>query len=422
MKFLLWSLHGDALGLADKLQAGGHKVQVYIDHEEFRDQYTGILSKVKAYEDGLSPDTIVLFDMVENGELAEDLRDKYPVFGASKFQDKLELDRSFGLRTMRRVGINVGETHEFHTLEECRKALKELKGRWVLKPLGNEDTSFTYVSPSKDHMTMYLEYLLDQKQLPARTPCLLQEAFEGPEISTEMWFSKGRPIPPLSTHTFERKKMMNDDLGPSIGCASSIVFKAQDTRILNKLFTPRLLRILEENQYSGPLDINSIIVNGEPRGLEFTARLGYNAIYAFLELLEGDPATLFEAVANGRIPKAKLNDNFAYCVRVSIPPYPLHVADKEAKAKIYEESAGIPVGVIPDFEHCWLLDVQRDKNYDLVTAGSDGVVMEVSDKGKTIEEARDKVDKHLKKLTLANRQYRTDGWELPTKYYKRLFT
>ena len=200
---------------------------------------------------------------------------------------------------------------------------------------------------------MFLNHIMERKLMPLDTEVILQEFFDGVELSTEVWLSKGKVIPGLTNHTIEAKKFMNGDTGPAIGCASSLVWRTTiDSPMVEKLFTGKLLRTLEREEYTGPLDINSIVMEEAimPYGLEFTARLGYSAIYALAELLQEDLGSLLSSVAIGGRPKS-LGEGFGYAVRVSVPPYPFEHPDDKLKHKVFKQLEGLPVGVMPDGEH-----------------------------------------------------------------------
>ena len=49
-----------------------------------------------------------------------------------------------------------------------------------------------------------------------------------------------------------------------------------------------IMILLEKKKYTGPLDINGIVSKGRFYGLEFSARFGFNALYALLPLLRED--------------------------------------------------------------------------------------------------------------------------------------
>ena len=107
MKFLLVSNHGDFAGGALRLKEEGNDVRLFIQEKDARDTLQGLVAHVDSLPEGLrwSPD-VVLFDMVRNGPLADRLRKSgRTVLGASTFQDKIELDREFGMDMAKRQGI-----------------------------------------------------------------------------------------------------------------------------------------------------------------------------------------------------------------------------------------------------------------------------------------------------------------------------
>ena len=57
---------------------------------------------------------------------------------------------------------------------------------------------------------------------------ILQDFIEGSCVSTEGWFNGYDWMEPFN-HTIEHKKMMNDELGPSTGCAFNVVWAIRET-------------------------------------------------------------------------------------------------------------------------------------------------------------------------------------------------
>lgn len=93
MKFLLISGYGDGLGLAFRLRSEGNDVASWVRASEFKENYDGLIHKLKRWEEFLDQDTVVLFDSPGAGKTADRLRLRgHKVVGASTFSDQLMKD------------------------------------------------------------------------------------------------------------------------------------------------------------------------------------------------------------------------------------------------------------------------------------------------------------------------------------------
>jgi phosphoribosylamine---glycine ligase len=410
VKFLLVSNHGDFAGGALRLQEEGNDVRLLIQEEQARDTLRGLIPTVKSLPEGLrfTPD-VVLFDMVRNGSLADRLRKTgQTVLGASAFQDKIELDRMFGMDLAKRQGIKVPEYTKFGRMQwkQAAEFAKKSKKEYVLKPLGNANVELTYVSKSPEDMAQFLEWASTTGKI--EQDFILQEKIDGIELSTEVWFSGGSPVFPPNG-TMEEKKFMAGGVGPNTGCQGSIVwpYPVSEPRIVQQTLK-KLYPGLHAVGYSGCLDINTIVAeDGKAYFLEFTARFGYSAIYALAEILNDDLGKIIYDCAKGTLKKMDVRNEFGMAIRCSIPPYPLE-SHSEGHAPVVRESRDKPLRNVP-LGHSWLLDVKKDEGRDeLLTAGIDGAILEVTSNGSTIDDAEKRLYERVKQIDLPDMQYRND--------------
>src|SRR5262249_7610218 len=147
---------------------------------------------------------------------------------------------------------------------------------------------------------------------------------EGIEISTEVWVEHGEIIGPPNG-TIEEKKYGVGGLGPNIGCASSTVWGYQvDDPIIVQRGIGRMASWLKQQDYHGVLDLNAIVSPDDrtPYGLEWTARMGYSAVYALAEITDGEMGRVLYEAAKGTLKRYPIRPGIGFAVRVSIPPYP----------------------------------------------------------------------------------------------------
>src|SRR5712692_9771581 len=452
---LLHSKSGDLAALWRRMQMDGFPVAMYVDKAFHRRKrlYRGLVPQFDSWDVAAAsrPEAIV-FDMVGYGERADDLRRHIPIWGAGRAQDCLELNRGHGFAIMQQAGIRIPHTVIFNPqrgvpaqsinltgpgrlhwakghVAEARRFVLASGIRWVLKPYGHAVTSLTYVAKSPEDMDRRLGEVEDKQEIKPDHPFILQAFVQGTEISTEIWVQHGEIIPELTNWTIETKRFMNGDVGSNTGCQTSAVgfYRNPRTPIFQKTMgLPGFLQWLRQPTgpdgetflpYHGPLDFNQIISDsdGEPYGLEWTPRHGYSAIYALAELIDESFYDLWLRAAQGRLRNVRTRQGVGFAVRVSIPPYPGaeefdDKKDPQGFAALMELETNIAILGPTDDRRIWLLDAKLEKG-KMVTAGADGVILEATGRGPTIDAAARIAYAMVKRVQVAEAQYRTDGAE-----------
>jgi len=400
---LFVSKGGDGYGLATRLAQEGHLVRFYIYDKEIKGAGEGfknprlISSLTGASLDGID---LIVFDMVGLGHIAEVLAKRGKlVLGGGRFMDLIELDRSYGQKVAALSSLKIPPTHKFQTSEEGLRFLEKVQKPYVLKPLGNKPTNLTLVSKTSGN-ELLKDFLSSKEEAKEIGSFLLQEKIEGIEISTEGWFNGKNFI--AFNHTIERKRFMEGNKGPNTGCMGNIVWTCEEDKLVKYALLP-LTSFLKRQNYIGPLDVNCIVTPQEAYFLEFTARFGYDAIYALLELLKGSLFDLLFGCATGTsLPSFK--PYYGIGVRLSLAPYPL------GEVEDFKPFKGLRVVEIPEEakKHVWLHDVMLKDN-EVVLSGTGGAFACVTAWGENIRECRRRVYRTISNISLTNDiQYRED--------------
>lgn len=416
MKFRLISKNCDAIALLYKIEQEGHSVDFWTKDKRAKNSYEGMLSQISDWKPSLTKDKIVIIDTVGLGSIADKLKKTgHKVCGGGKLNDRLELDRQFGMKIAKVSGLKVPVSETFDSFDKAIDFVAQNNKVWVFKPQNNKSPAYTYISSDSEDMVEMLDYFSDIWE--GKPDFVLQEKIEGVELSTEMFYIDGEPLRNTLNSTLEAKRFMEGDKGQMTGCMGSVVrfWKKSDPKIY-RLTLKKLEPFLKRFKYSGPLDINCIISEKDnlPYFLEFTSRFGYNAIYALCEGLNQNVGNFIASLASGQ-PEANqkpLRPSYDWlgAVRVSVPPYP--------NDKGVELSAERPIRGIDN--HVWLLDAKKDKNENLVTAGVDGVVCEVSGKDKSIDGLFASIYSRISKLKIPDKQYRSDLGDVTNRKLTRL--
>lgn len=397
---LILSKHGDAVPVALKLVQEGHIVKIWFKEQKARPSLEGYRnpSKIGDPRKMLEQYDLVLSDMAGMGELCDELKEKGKlVLGGGVFNDKLELDREYGEKVAKNLlKVKIPETKSCDTVEELLAYLEKATNAQVVKPSGNKASTLVLVSNDKQNRALLSFVKTRGKEV---VPCIVQERVEGIEISTEGWFNGKEWVKPFN-HTMEKKRFMEGDKGPNIGCAGNVVWPTEVDKLVESTLMP-LEPLLTKVNYVGPIDVNCI-VNSEAYFLEFTPRLGYEAIQAWSELLKVSLFDYLYKVASGQTNEIAHQDEQAIAVRLSIPPYP----SKEG----IEECRGLQVLDVPNEakKHVWLSDVMMQDNRD-VLAGVDGVIGCVTARGQTVRECQRRAYRTINNIVIhQDVQYRSD--------------
>lgn len=406
MRFRLISKHADGIGLLYRLWQEGHDVSFWVQEKKAKPTYENILPQVQSYSEGLKKSDIVFFDMVGLGFIADRLKKKVAVYGGGRINDKLELDRAFGMQVAQAARIKVPQYETFTSWDKAIDFVKKNKKTWVFKPQDNKSPCFTYVSEGPDDMIDMLGYF---KGLWPKMEFVLQEKVEGVEVSTEAWYVNGELVPNSINSTIETKRFMDGDKGPNCGCMTSVVWFYKGKPKIYFQTLGKLEKFLKRKRYSGPLDINCIVTKDGPYFLELTTRFGYNAVYAALNQLP-EFGNFLADLAHGRIPKIKPSQNYSAAIRISIPPYP---QDIDAS-----KSAGRPIKGIDSLKDVFLLDAKYTDR--IVTAGVDGAICEVTANAADLKTLEKEVYRKVNKIKIPDKQFRSDGIEVAKERINKL--
>lgn len=400
---VIWlSPDGSGLSLAFRLKQEGHDVTVWVKDKPSSVQWSGILRHADDLSDALSlvrPNSLLVFDGTGGGRTADRFRTRETVrvVGSSRLADRLELDRTYGLNIMRQAGIAVPETTEFSDFPSAIEFVRKNRKRYVFKPVkGNVTTASTIAADTPEMMMDMLDFYHHQGD-GGDVRFILQEFVDGVEISTEGWWDGRKWLLPFN-HTMEEKRLTTGNHGPNMGCMGNVVWNCEADHIIEDTLiklTPLLV-----NNYVGPIDVNCI-VRDRAWGLEFTPRFGYDAIFAWSELLDAPLGEFLTFLAEGKYKRFPTRpDEYGISVRM--------LYDRDPKTQKF--AMGLPIhGVDRDLlSHVWFGDMLTDADGKPRTAGVDGGVMAVSARASSVEEAQALVYQRMAMIKVPSAYYRDD--------------
>ncbi|MBD3313134.1 phosphoribosylamine--glycine ligase, partial [Candidatus Woesearchaeota archaeon] len=227
-KFLFISWDALICDIAWRILKEGHEVKFYIRNPIDKDVADGFIQKVNKWEDHVDwADIIICDDVLGQGSIAKDLRDKGKlVIGGSPYTDRLEDDRAFGQEELKKFGINIISYQDFRSFDDAIDFVKKNPGRYVIKPSGEAENlkGLLFVGEEEDGKDV-LQVLNDyNKAWASKIPEFqLQKRVLGVEIAVGAFFDGKEFIYPINVN-FEHKKLYPGNLGPSTGEMGTTMF------------------------------------------------------------------------------------------------------------------------------------------------------------------------------------------------------
>jgi phosphoribosylamine--glycine ligase len=400
------SRYGEGLNLLYQISCEGNETEFYLSEGGKNDLWKGLLQRVDVLP--LEKDAIYIFDMSGNGRTADNLINRnYNIVCGSSFADKIEFDRNEGLELMKAVGINTPKSYEFKDCNEAKKFFDEHKNeRFVFKPSGkNLPCSLSHVPQEGEDISRYVEYVgkVYGKEIKSIE---VQEFVDGVAVSTEGWFDGYHFIRPFN-HTIEKKKFLNNDLGPATGCVGNSVWLCEEDGICT------LLRKLEpylQGKYCGPIDLNCIVNESGIYGLEWTPRFGYDSIPALIPMFNEDVGKFFSDLARNQFEgEMPLDDIYSSALRVVISPYPEDEKDIPS---------GLPLDGICEEDNKYYFYEIAEEDGKLIHSEGYGLILCTLAQNEDLQESLDDCLCVANELKIPNKMYRTDLTEIINKEFE----
>ena len=244
-------------------------------------------------------------------------------FGATRAAARLESSKSFAKDFMARHGVPTASSHRVGDFETAARILRCSKRRLVVKRDGLADGKGVLDSADPDALVAFARDGLEAG------PILLEEHMSGPELSAFVLLNGGaREDYLLLPYCADYKKQHEGEMGLNTGGMGSFtpvpwITDDLDRRIRTWIIDPTVEGMAEEGlSYRGVLYIGLMVTDDGPKVIEYNVRFGDPEAQALIPTLGTDLATLFEAVAAGRLPAAPRQRGAAVVVVVASGGYP----------------------------------------------------------------------------------------------------
>ena len=335
--------------------------------------------------------------------LADELEARgHRVFGPRKNAAIIEASKAFSKELMKKYGIPTAKYETFSSYEEAKKYVETCDIPVVLKADGLALGKGVLICKTREEAQEGLkEMMLDKKFGTAGNKVVVEEFLEGPEVSA-LAFTDGKTIKPMIT-SCDHKRAYDNDEGLNtggMGTFSPAPFYGEKTakEVMEKIMLPTMYAMNAEGRtFKGVLYFGLMKTKDGMKVIEYNSRFGDPETQVILPMLKTDLMEIFEAVTDERLADIDIEweDGACVCVVLASGGYP----------ESYEKGKEIEIGKLDEgVTLCHAGTAKKDGK--LVTSG--GRVLGVCAKGATIEEARKKAYANVEKIRFEKMHYRKD--------------
>tara|TARA_B100000959_G_scaffold68516_1_gene72548 strand:- start:199 stop:1467 length:1269 start_codon:yes stop_codon:yes gene_type:complete len=251
------------------------------------------------------------------------------IFGPSKKAAELEGSKAFSKNLLKKYNIPSANYELFTSSRSAGEYLKNQKFPIVIKADGLAAGKGVIICDSLESAEHAAEEILDKKIFgSAGNKIVVEEFLEGEEVSV-LAFSDGKNIMPLEPAQ-DHKAIYDGNRGPNTGgmgaySPAPIVTDTLAEEILENILKPTVNAMAQEGRtYKGILYAGLMIMQGEPKVLEFNVRFGDPETQPILMRMESDIVPLFLAAIEGSLEsqKIKWHKDASVCVVMASAGYP----------------------------------------------------------------------------------------------------
>ena len=251
-------------------------------------------------------------------------------FGPSKTAAQIEGSKIFAKNLMKKYGIPTATYEVFDDVNRACRYIKAAGAPIVVKADGLAAGKGVIVAQTVDEAVNAVFEVMEQKSFgEAGSRVVIEEYMDGEEASL-LAFTDGTTIIPMIPSQ-DHKRVNDGDEGLNTGgmgayapapvMTPEIIKKAEE-----KILKPVLAAMSKEGiTYKGCLYAGLMIVNGEPKVVEFNARFGDPETQVVLPLLESDLVEIMLACIDSGLDKVKINwsNDSTVCIVLASGGYPL---------------------------------------------------------------------------------------------------
>lgn len=254
-----------------------------------------------------------------------------PVFGPNKEAAQLEGSKGFMKDFFKKYNIPTADYARFKSLDKAVAYIKEKGAPIVIKTDGLAAGKGVIIAQTESEAIETVTDMLSGAAFgDAGMELVIEEFMEGEEISY-FALTDGETYVPL-TSAQDHKRVGDGDKGPNtggMGAYSPFHFMSAELeeKILTRIIKPTVDGMKKEGTpFQGVLYAGLMIVNGEPKMIEYNIRFGDPECQPIMMRLESDLVELLLSTDNKTLleqkDKIKWSDKAALCVVMASKGYP----------------------------------------------------------------------------------------------------
>ena len=340
--------------------------------------------------------------------VADRLRDAgILVFGPSEGAARLEASKSFTKEICDAAGAPTAGYGHFTDLAAARAYVEDHGAPIVIKADGLAAGKGVIVAMEVDEALAALDDMFGGAFGGAGAEVVIEEFMEGEEASFFV-LCDGETALPFGTAQ-DHKRVGEGDEGPNTGgmgaySPAPVLTEAVAEKALEEIVRPTLAEMARRGvPYQGVLYVGLMIKDGQPRLVEYNVRFGDPECQVLMMRLGAQAMDLMQAAAEGRLAECSVNwaEDHAITVVMAAEGYP----------GAYEKGS-----VIAGLETCpedsfHMVFHAGTKDVDGQITASGGRVLNVTARGASLQEARDRAYAMVDQINWPQGFYRRDiGW------------
>ncbi len=323
-------------------------------------------------------------------------------FGPNKSAAIIEASKAFSKELMKKYDIPTAKYETFSDYESAAAYVESCPIPVVLKADGLALGKGVLICKTRKEAAEGIkEMMLDKKFGSAGSKVVVEEFLEGPEVSC-LAFTDGKTIKPMIT-SCDHKRAKDNDEGLNTGGMGTFspapFFGEQSAKeVMEKIMLPTMSAMNAENRtFKGVLYFGLMLTKEGYKVIEYNSRFGDPETQVILPMLKTDLMEIFEAIVDERLDEVEIEweDGACVCLVLASGGYP----------EAYEKGKEIAFGALDEDIVVYHAGTAK-KDGKIVTSG--GRVLGVVAKGKTVEDARQKVYANAKKIRFDGMYYRND--------------
>ena len=329
------------------------------------------------------------------------------VFGCSKEAARLESSKKFTKDLCKKVGVPTANFEFFNNSKKAKEYVIKQGVPIVIKLDGLAAGKGVVVARDQKTAFNAIDDFLDQKESILENKILIEEFLEGEEASFFV-LSDGKNLLPIGSAQ-DHKTAYDNDQGPNTGgmgaySPAPILTQSIMDLTIESIIKPTIEEMSNRGTpYKGVLFAGLMIRNGIPKLIEYNVRLGDPECQALMIRLGPQVLDLIIACVSTKLDQAKVNwaDDHSVTIVLATKGYPGNYKNG-SKIRFVEELKSDSLNQI------FHAGTKRD-NSSLIANG--GRVLNITARGGSLLEARDRAYKTVEKINWPEGFYRSDiGW------------